>query len=49
MASIVLEDIANMQYFGPVYLGVSKEPVTMLYDTGSPDVWLYSYEDCQES
>lgn len=48
-ASIVLEDIANMQYFGPVYFGVSEEPVTMLFDTGSPDIWLYSYEDCQVS
>ena len=38
-----------MQYFGPIYFGVSKEPVTMLYDTGSPDIWLYSYEECQES
>lgn len=49
VAHVKLEDVANMQYFGDIFFGMQSRPSRMLFDTGSPDVWLYSREGCEAS
>ncbi|KAF4673131.1 hypothetical protein FOL47_010977 [Perkinsus chesapeaki] len=41
--SYILEpliNVANTQYFGPIQIGVPAQTVTVIFDTGSADVWV---------
>lgn len=48
-ATIELDDLNNMQYFGDLYMGSNKQKVTFMFDTGSAPLWVYSKPKCGET
>ncbi len=46
--SIVINDYANSQFYGPIELGTPGQEFQMIFDTGSSDVWVASV-NCGDS
>ena len=44
--NIELANNFNMMYTGEVYYGIPAQKLSVDFDTGSPDAWVYSYEGC---
>jgi hypothetical protein len=51
LAEYLERDLLNMwglQFYGEVNLGSPNQRIHMMFDTGSPNAWVYSLKGCKE-
>jgi len=48
-ADITLDDVQDMYYYGPLSMGTPSQNLTVLFDTGSSDLWVPSKKICKNN